>query len=215
MKTPALRETAFGQNASLTWVDRWGTSASRRRVDRELRRVFGAPRPLVLADLGCGFQARLMQALTPWIERAVCVDVALAPVVKQATRLQAIEKPLEKALPELPAQTFDAVCLISVLEHVSDPDALLKGCRRILKPGGILLLNVPTWRGKTFLEFSAFRLGLSPRQEMDDHKMYYDQRDLWPLLVRAGFLPSALRLSYYKFGLNLFAACRNVQPAGR
>jgi len=41
--------------------------------------------------------------------------------------------------------------------------------------------------------------------EMDDHKMYYDKRDLWPLLVRAGFRPSRLRLSYHKFGLNLFA----------
>ena len=41
---------------------------------------------------------------------------------------------------------------------------------------------------------------------MDDHKMYYDKRDLWPLLVRAGFKPSAIRLSYHKFGLNLFAA---------
>ena len=60
-------------------------------------------------------------------------------------------------------------------------------------------------RGKTFLEFSAFRLGLSPKSEMDDHKMYYDKRDLWPLLVKAGFLPSAIETRYHKFGLNLFA----------
>jgi hypothetical protein len=75
----------------------------------------------------------------------------------------------------------------------------------ILKPGGVLLINVPTWRGKFFLEFSAFRLGLSPKMEIDDHKMYYDKKDLWPLLVQAGFKPSQLQLSYHKFGLNLFA----------
>ena len=51
---------------------------------------------------------------------------------------------------------------------------------------------------------SAFRLGTSPALEMDDHKMYYDARDLWPLLVRAGFKPSGIQLSYHKFGLNLF-----------
>ena len=67
-------------------------------------------------------------------------------------------------------------------------------------------LNVPTWRGKYFLELSAFRFGLSPKVEMNDHKMYYNQRDLWPLLVRAGFRPSEIRLRYHKFGLNLFAA---------
>ena len=69
-------------------------------------------------------------------------------------------------------------------------------------------INVPTWWGKVFLEFSAFRLGTSPALEMDDHKMYYDIRDLWPLLVEAGFKPSCLRLTYHKFRLNLFAVAR-------
>ena len=40
--------------------------------------------------------------------------------------------------------------------------------------GGVCLVNVPSWRGKRFLEFSAFRLGLSPAEEIDDHKTYYD-----------------------------------------
>jgi SAM-dependent methyltransferase len=103
---------------------------------------------------------------------------------------------------------MDVVMLISVLEHLSDPDAILQSAWSMLKPSGVLLVNVPTWRGKGFLEFSAFRLGLSPKVEMDDHKMYYDKRDLWPLLVRAGFKPSQIQLRYHKFGLNLFAAAR-------
>jgi hypothetical protein len=47
---------------------------------------------------------------------------------------------------------------------------------------------------------------------MNDHKMYYDVRDLWPLLVRAGFLPSDIRCFPHKLGLNTFAVCR--APAG-
>jgi len=43
------------------------------------------------------------------------------------------------------------------------------------------------------LEYSAFRLGFSPAEEMDDHKCYYDVKDFWPLLVRAGFRPSDIR----------------------
>ena len=50
--------------------------------------------------------------------------------------------------------------------------------------------------------------GLSPQVEMDDHKMYYDKRDLWPVLVKAGFSPSRIALRYHKFGLNLFAVAR-------
>ena len=43
---------------------------------------------------------------------------------------------------------------------------------------------------------------------MEDHKMYYDPRDLWPLLVRAGFRPSHIRVFRHKFRLNTFAVCR-------
>jgi len=49
-------------------------------------------------------------------------------------------------------------------------------------------------RGKTFLEFTAFRLGVS-RIEMEDHKMYYDKQTLWPMLVQAGFRSAFWRVS--------------------
>ena len=67
---------------------------------------------------------------------------------------------------------------------------------------------MPSWRGKWFLEFAAFRLGLSPAAEMDDHKAYYDPRDLWPLLVEAGFKPSRISCYRHQFGLNTFPVCR-------
>jgi len=95
-----------------------------------------------------------------------------------------------------------------VLEHVTDAPKLLREIRRLLAPGGVALVNVPSWRGKTYLELSAFRLGLSPAVEMDDHKMYYDVRDLWPLLVSAGFRPSRIKCFAHKFGLNTFAVCQ-------
>ena len=79
--------------------------------------------------------------------------------------------------------------------------------RRVTAPGGICLVNVPSWRGKWFLEFSAYRLRLSPAEEIDDHKAYYDPEDLWPLLVKAGFLPHNISCRTHKFGLNTFAAC--------
>ena len=52
------------------------------------------------------------------------------------------------------------------------------------------------------------RLGVSPVEEMDDHKAYYNPRDLWPMLVRAGFRPSQIRCRRHKFGLNTYAICR-------
>jgi 2-polyprenyl-3-methyl-5-hydroxy-6-metoxy-1,4-benzoquinol methylase len=102
----------------------------------------------------------------------------------------------------------DVVMLISVLEHLTDPQSVIQSAWRLLRRSGLLLVNVPTWSGKRFLELSAFRFGFSSKVEIDDHKMYYDKRELWPMLVRAGFRPSKIRLRYYKFGLNLFASAR-------
>jgi hypothetical protein len=90
-----------------------------------------------------------------------------------------------------------------VLEHLVDPQFVTQSAWRHLRAAGLLLINVPTSIGKRFLEFSAFQLGFSPKVEIHDHKMYYGKRDLWPLLVRSGFKPSQIQLSYHKFGLNL------------
>jgi len=84
----------------------------------------------------------------------------------------------------------------------------LSSCKELLAPDGVILINVPTWFGKFFLEYAAFKLNLSPKEEMDDHKMYYNKSDLWPLIVASGFLPSKIKLTYHKFGLNLFAVIR-------
>lgn len=43
----------------------------------------------------------------------------------------------------LPAASFDMICLWDVIEHLVDPKEDLKMIRRLLKPNGILLINFP------------------------------------------------------------------------
>lgn len=47
-----------------------------------------------------------------------------------------------KVLP-LGSQTFDAVVAFEVFEHIFDPQASLEEIKRVLKPGGALLISVP------------------------------------------------------------------------
>lgn len=194
---------AYGQQ-SLTLVDRAGVWLSQRAIFRHLPERAD----LEVLELGCGFRAAQLVALEARLKRGVGVDFQIAPELRSRGNFTFYEGTIEETLPKLAGQSFDAILLISVLEHLVDPLSVIQSVREMLKPSGVLLINVPTWRGKSFLEFSAFRLGLSPKLEMDDHKMYYDKRDLWPLLVRAGFKPSQLNLRYHKFGLNLFAVAR-------
>jgi SAM-dependent methyltransferase len=199
---------SYGQHG-VTWVDRLGVWLSQRAI----RRWLPAGHELQILELGCGYRATQLLALRDRMKTGTGVDFQIAPELRSRPGLVFHEGPIEDTLPRLAPGAFDVVLLISVLEHLREPLATLAAAQRLLRPGGVLLVNVPTWRGKFFLEFSAFRLGWSPAVEMDDHKMYYDPRDLWPLLVRAGFRPSAIRLSTHKFGLNLFAAATKSADA--
>jgi len=200
----APRAEAFLQGGGGTMVDRFGVWLSGRQIHRHVP-TFDGKR---IADVGCGFEASFTRTVVDRAASTVLVDVALADDLKQHPRVRAIEGQLPDALAALPSGELDVVLMVSVLEHVADAPRLLSEIRRLLAPRGVALVNVPSWRGKTYLELSAFRLGLSPAVEMDDHKMYYDVRDLWPLLVSAGFRPSRIKCFSHKFGLNTFAVCQ-------
>jgi SAM-dependent methyltransferase len=192
----------------LSIVDRFGVWLSQRAIGKALPKKSD----LDILELGCGLRAKNLFALRSRIRRAVGIDFSISEDVKGLENFEFLEGPIESATTHLSPDSFDAILFISVLEHLSDPLSVLRGCHEWLRPGGVLLVNVPTWRGKVFLELSAFRLGLSPKAEMDDHKMYYDKRDLWPLIVKAGFRPSDIKMRYHKFGLNLFAVVRSPKP---
>ena len=199
---------SYGQEG-LSLADRFGVWLSQRAIRRHLPRRDN----LEALELGCGYRAAQLIALKPKLKRGVGVDFQIAPELHALEGFTFLEGTIEEALPKLESESMDVVLIISVLEHLAEPDAVIQAAWRVLRPSGLLLINVPTWMGKRFLEFSAFRLGFSPKVEMDDHKMYYDKRDLWPLLVRAGFKPSRIRLRYHKFGLNLFAVAQKTGPA--
>jgi SAM-dependent methyltransferase len=197
----ARSDESYGQRR-LSFVDRFGGWLS----ERAIRRHLGKRSDLEILELGCGYHAAQLIALEPFLKRGIGVDFQIAPELYGLARYTFHQGSIEEALLKLEGERLDVVMLMSVLEHLSEPEVSLQSAWRMLKPSGLLLVNVPTWRGKRLLEFSAFRLGLSPKVEIDDHKMYYDKRDLWPLLIRAGFKPSQIQLRYHKLGLNLFAA---------
>ncbi len=198
------RQRAYGQDHAFTKVDRFGVWLSSRQINRHIP-TFANQR---VADIGCGYQARFARTLLDRVQHLTLLDVALDPSLKADPKVTAIEGVLPDALSLIPKGGVDILICNSVLEHLWDPSRALAEFHRTLAVGGMALINVPSWRGKYFLELSAFRLGRSPAEEMNDHKMYYDPRDLWPLLVKAGFMPRDIRCFRHKFGLNTFAVCK-------
>ena len=72
------------------------------------------------------------------------------------------------ALP--PGTTADRITLLAVLEHLSPPDqaALAQGCRDVLKPGGTIIITVPSPRVDGLLHVLG-RLRLIDGMSMHEH----------------------------------------------
>ena len=80
------------------------------------------------------------------------------------------------ATSDLPSESVDVVYSFNVLEHIVDDEAALAELRRVLKPGGQLLLYVP-----------AFMILYSAMDRRVGHLRRYRKQPLQRLALRAGF----------------------------
>ena len=201
------RTSSYGELGKPSILDRLGVWLSERKIASAIG-TFDEKR---IGDFGCGFQARITVRVLPAVSQATVVDVSLSDDLKNLPKVTALEGRLPTAMVSVPDGSIDVTMCNSVLEHLDEPDRMLAEMRRVTAPGGVCIINVPTWFGKRFLEYAAFRIRLAPEEEMDDHKTYYDPKDLWPKLVQAGFVPHNIRCHRHKFGMNTFAVCK-VDP---
>jgi 2-polyprenyl-3-methyl-5-hydroxy-6-metoxy-1,4-benzoquinol methylase len=85
--------------------------------------------------------------------------------------------------------SFDAVTLSHVIEHVPNPIQTLVECRRILKPGGRLVLFTPNASSLSHRVFKQDWRGLEPPR----HLHVFSTESMRPLLERAGFRNISVR----------------------
>ena len=93
---------------------------------------------------------------------------------------------------EVASESVDLAYSLNVLEHIEDDAAALSGLRRVLKPGGRLVLYVP-----------AFMILFSAMDRSIGHVRRYRKKPLARLVERAGFAIDDVR---YADSLGFFAA---------
>lgn len=104
------------------------------------------PEKIRLLDVGCSSGAFLHAAVKLGFHAEGVEPAPKAAATAQAAGLKVHQGLLQEA--GYADGQFDAITLFEVIEHLQQPQELLQECRRILRPGGILLIgtgNAGSW----------------------------------------------------------------------
>lgn len=120
----------------------WWFTARRRILDGIIERVVRPPSGARILELGAGTGHNLAM-----LSRFGTVEASeLDPIARELASERLGKPVVAAALPDLsmfPANSYDLVALLDVLEHVPDDKGSLGAIQDLLKPGGALLLTVP------------------------------------------------------------------------
>lgn len=153
-----------------------------------------------ILDVGCGDGSFLSAAK----DKFACTGVEISEYLADLARRQAGIKVISGDFLSLNLlnEKFDGVTLISLLEHLNDPQGSVKRCFELLKQGGVLLIKTVNYGclNRVFKkkEWTGFR--------PPDHLFYFNPANLKALLKKAGF--SKIRISAWPFSDNMYCDAR-------
>jgi SAM-dependent methyltransferase len=159
-------------------------------------------------DLGSGagdFTAEIAKVA----EQVVGLEVAEAAVARARARHPALDfrlTPIDGPLP-LEDRAFDLVWASEVIEHVADTARWLSEVRRVLAPGGRLLVTTPS-HGRLRLALGGIKRFSEP---LGDHLHLYTRRSLSGLLEEFGFGEVEVRLAGGAPGLKRVLLARAIR----
>jgi len=157
--------------------------------------------PAVIVDLGCGDGTALaVAAAHNPAHRFAGIDWS-GDALRRAQALGLTVVRADVAAPGLPVAdgTADVVIMSELIEHLVDPDGAVAEARRILRPGGSLLLSTPNlaaWYNRgllalgvqpVFSEVSLRGVFGRPGRVVAGHLRLFTRRALTEFLTASGF----------------------------
>src|SRR3954447_8992271 len=122
---------------------------SERKLTQVVRRLNKSSPEVRLLDVGCSSGALVAAAQTLGFIAQGVEPAPRAAAAAQVAGLNVRQGLLEEAA--YPAESFDAVTLFEVVEHVREPLPLLKEAYRVLAPRGLVLIgtgNTASWTAR-------------------------------------------------------------------
>ncbi len=162
-----------------------------------------------ILDVGCGNGLFLswMKELG-WEVVGVEPDEKAVKVAREEYGLEVYQGTLESI--KFPDNSFDVITMSHVIEHVPDPLTLLYECKRILKPGGKLIVITPNIKSLGCSIFGKDWLHWDPPR----HLFLFSPRSLRVYAEQAGFVVDKLRSSA-KGALFMWWASKIIRRDGK
>jgi SAM-dependent methyltransferase len=146
----------------------------------------------LLLEIGCakGERMAMLRGLG-WKVRGVEISPEACRLARDQYGLEVFCGELEEA--GLPDASVDAVLMSHLIEHVHDPIATLREVRRILRPGGVVVMETPNVRS---LEQYVFRQYWYD-WDVPRHLFLFSARTLAHCCARAGLRVTRVGYSSY------------------
>jgi SAM-dependent methyltransferase len=159
----------------------WWYRGRRRVLHGVIGRLALAPEARIL-DAGCG-SGRNMVELARY---GSVTGIELSEVAVAAARERGVGEVVAGSLSELPFadDSFDMAVCLDVIEHLDDDRGALRELRRVIAPGGVLLVTVP-----------AYQWLWSSHDEVNQHRRRYRRSTLLEAAAAAGWHPE--RTTYF------------------
>jgi 2-polyprenyl-3-methyl-5-hydroxy-6-metoxy-1,4-benzoquinol methylase len=121
------------------------------------------PRGLRVLDVGCGSGVHGEELARTYGHVVTGVDLSAPSVAKATSRLASAyvaDVTVPEEYPFARSQSFDVILFSDLLEHLGDPESVLRRHLSLLSPGGHILLSIPNvaiWNVRLGLLFGRFR----------------------------------------------------------
>src|SRR3954453_20095171 len=157
---------------------------SERKLTQVVRRLNKSSPDVRLLDVGCSSGALVAAAQTLGF-----IAEGVEPAPRAAAAAQAAGLKVRQGLLQdvgYPPESFDAITLFEVVEHVRGPLDLLKECHRLLSPGGLVVIgtgNTASWTARAMgANWEYLDIG-----RHGGHVSFFNPWSMTLLAQRAGF----------------------------
>lgn len=169
---------------------------SKKFLDQIAKLLWQPPEKIRLLDVGCSSGAFLHAAVKLGFRAEGVEPAPKAAATAQAAGLKVHQGLLQEA--GYADGQFDAITLFEVIEHLQQPQELLQECRRILRPGGILLIGTGN-AGSWSMAAMGARWEYLHIAKHGGHVSFFNLGSIASLAQQSGFSVAAVRTRGVRF----------------